>query len=217
MATENRETVSQNVVAITEIALGDRVVDVDGVYGVVQAHEQGEAVPAQILVRLNNGDQYSLPLWLLKQTDGVLTVPVSYQDLKERYRTATGEGEMILPVTEEQLKIEKTKKVTGRVRFHKQVHKREVEVDEPVRWDEVNVQRTPINRYVKEPVRQRQEGDTLVIPVLEEVLVVSKRLKLVEEIRITKREHVGRAHQRFTLRSEEIVVERMDGHQEIKE
>jgi hypothetical protein len=44
-----------------------------------------------------------------------------------------------------------------------------------------------IDRIVAEPPVQRQEGDTLILPVVEEVLVVEKRLMLREEIRITRR------------------------------
>jgi len=49
-----------------------------------------------------------------------------------------------------------------------------------------SIQRTKIDRLITEPVAQRQEGDTLILPVVEEVLVVEKRMMLREEIRITR-------------------------------
>ncbi|MCU1257248.1 MAG: hypothetical protein JWO80_133 [Bryobacterales bacterium] len=49
------------------------------------------------------------------------------------------------------------------------------------------IERVQVDRIVAEPPVQRQEGDTLVLPVVEEVLVVEKRLMLREEIRITRR------------------------------
>ena len=55
----------------------------------------------------------------------------------------------------------------------------------------------------------RSEEDTLIIPVLEEVLVVEKRLLLKEEVRITKREETH-TPQRVTLRREEAAVERIN-------
>ncbi len=48
-----------------------------------------------------------------------------------------------------------------------------------------SIERVPVNRIVAESPSQRQEGDTLVLPVVEEVIVVEKRLMLREEIRIT--------------------------------
>ena len=48
------------------------------------------------------------------------------------------------------------------------------------------IERVPVDRLISEPAAQRQEGDTLILPVLEEVLVTEKRIMLKEEIRITK-------------------------------
>lgn len=55
----------------------------------------------------------------------------------------------------------------------------------------------------------RQEGATTIVPVVEEVVVVEKRLKLVEELRITKRQTVKHAPQTVTVRRQEAVVERL--------
>ncbi len=49
------------------------------------------------------------------------------------------------------------------------------------------IERVKVERLILEPVSQRQEGDTLILPVVEEVLVVEKRLMLREEIRITRK------------------------------
>ena len=60
------------------------------------------------------------------------------------------------------------------------------------------------------PVPVRQEGLTTIITLLEEV-VVEKRLRATEEVRITKRRaHPSRPLQHVTLRREEAVVERLD-------
>jgi stress response protein YsnF len=55
----------------------------------------------------------------------------------------------------------------------------------------------------------RQEGDTTVIPVVEEVVVVEKRLRLVEAVRISKRQAIRHEPQSITLRRQEAVVERL--------
>jgi stress response protein YsnF len=42
------------------------------------------------------------------------------------------------------------------------------------------------------------------------VVVVEKRLRLTEEVRITRKRSTDRAEERVTLRREEAVVERLD-------
>jgi stress response protein YsnF len=74
----------------------------------------------------------------------------------------------------------------------------------------VIVERVPINHIVEGPVSVRSEGDTLVISLLEEVLVVEKRLLLKEEVRITRRRVDTHAPQRVTLRREDAVVKRIN-------
>jgi stress response protein YsnF len=54
----------------------------------------------------------------------------------------------------------------------------------------------------------RNEGDTTIIPVLREVVVVQKRYEIVEEIRITKRKTERTDSQQVTLRKEEVHIER---------
>ncbi|MDB5301088.1 MAG: hypothetical protein JWO87_2751, partial [Phycisphaerales bacterium] len=55
----------------------------------------------------------------------------------------------------------------------------------------------------------RREGDTLIVPLVEEVLVVEKRLVLREEVRVTTRRSQTHQPQRVTLRSEEAEIERI--------
>ena len=55
----------------------------------------------------------------------------------------------------------------------------------------------------------RQEGDTTILTLIEEVVVVEKRLRAVEEVRVTKRQSVRHEPQTVTLRREEAVVERL--------
>jgi uncharacterized protein (TIGR02271 family) len=71
------------------------------------------------------------------------------------------------------------------------------------------VERIPINQYVDSaPQATRQEGDVTIISVVKEVLVVEKRLMLVEEIRLTRQKTQENKEFTATLRKEEISVER---------
>lgn len=116
--------------------------------------------------------------------------------------------EMVLPVLREELEISKQKVQTGSVRIRKTVREREEVVDEPLLADTVQIERVPINQVVDSVIPIRLEGETTVISVVEEMLVVTKQLVLKEEIRISNRRSEIREPQRVTLRSEEISIDR---------
>ncbi len=116
----------------------------------------------------------------------------------------------VIPVVEEILDVRQRRVETGRVRITKIVHERQEEVNAPRVREEVTIERVTLNRMVDAPVSMRQEGDTFIIPLLEEVVVMEKRLMVKEELRITKRRIEEHASQKVTLRREEVVVERLD-------
>ena len=117
----------------------------------------------------------------------------------------------VIPVIEEQLAVGKRRVETGAgARVVKSVDAREEVVDEPLTREDVSVERVAVNRAVDGPVAVRYEGDTMIVPVLEEVLVVEKRLMLKEEIRITRRKTEFREPQRVVVRTEHAAVERIE-------
>jgi uncharacterized protein (TIGR02271 family) len=122
----------------------------------------------------------------------------------------TSREQTVIPVVEEELDVRKRRVETGfGARVVKTVEAHEEIVDEPVTREEVSVERVAVNRAVDGPVAVRYEGDTMIVPVLEEVLVVEKRLMLKEEIRITRRKTEFSEPQRVLLRSEQAAVERI--------
>ena len=118
-----------------------------------------------------------------------------------------------LPVVEEQVVVAKRRRVTGAVRVSTRVREEERLVDEPYDVEEVSVERVPVEgggRWVEAPVPDRQEGDTTVVSVHEEVVVVETRLRVVEEVRLTRRRSTRRHAERVTVRRQEALVERLD-------
>ncbi|WP_437332085.1 DUF2382 domain-containing protein [Sorangium sp. So ce394] len=115
-----------------------------------------------------------------------------------------------MPVVAQELEVKKRTVESGRVRITKQVHERVEAVEEPLVSERVVVERVAIDRVVTEPPATRQEGDTLIVPVVEEVLFVEKRLVLKEELRITRVRSVEMSPpERVTLRREDVRVERV--------
>jgi uncharacterized protein (TIGR02271 family) len=74
-----------------------------------------------------------------------------------------------------------------------------VSVGDPLFTEDVQVERVTINRMLDAPLEVRQDGDTTIIPVVEEVITVQKRLLLREEVRITRRRVEVREPRKLTL------------------
>jgi len=127
----------------------------------------------------------------------------------QRTDTASNE-ELRIPIMEEQVVVARREVERGGVRVHKRVHEREEVVEQPAFNEEVEVERVAVNQFTDVIPEPREEGDTLIVPILEEVLVVEKRLLVKEEIRITKRRTEETQQVRVTLRQEEAIVERID-------
>ncbi|HLL59021.1 MAG TPA: DUF2382 domain-containing protein, partial [Allosphingosinicella sp.] len=81
-----------------------------------------------------------------------------------------------IPLVEERLSIEKRQVEAGRLRVRISVAEREERVPVELNHDEVEVERVPRNVPLSELPGVRLEGNTTIIPVVEEVVVVEKRL-----------------------------------------
>ena len=123
---------------------------------------------------------------------------------------ASAPAAQVISIVEEQVVLHKRKTLTEGVRVRTTVHEDEAVIDEPVATETVEVERLPLDRWVEGPVPVRQEGDTTIITLLEEVVVVEKRLRATEEVRITRRRDVERHAETVTLRREEAVIERVN-------
>jgi uncharacterized protein (TIGR02271 family) len=122
------------------------------------------------------------------------------------------EGTVTIPVHQEELRVGTRTIDTGGVRVTKSVTEHPIDIDEILRHDELSVTHVPVGRIIDSgdaPV-PRQEGDTFIIPVIEEVLVVERRLRIKEEIHITKAQRETRHAETVFLKSEEVSVERFD-------
>jgi uncharacterized protein (TIGR02271 family) len=125
--------------------------------------------------------------------------------------------EEVVPVVEEQLQVGKRQVVAGKVKLVKTVEERLETVTIPLQKETLEVKRVPVNEVMSQPVGSRQEGDTLIIPVFEEVVVVEKRYRLLEEIHITTHRTVHDEVQEVVLRAEKVRLERNGEEVEIEE
>lgn len=114
-----------------------------------------------------------------------------------------------IPLVEEQLSVEKRQVATGRVRVRTETDVREELVQLELSQDQVEVTRVPVDREVESAPPVRQEGDVTIIPVLEERLVVERRLVLTEEIHVSRRVTSTETSVPVSLRKQRAVVDRL--------
>lgn len=163
----------------------------------------------EVEVQLDDGREFIVPassltwhkkgLWFVDVRKGVREV-----------RGETGANEIVVPVLAEDLKISTRKVPTGTVRVEKHTTEQQQTVSMPLTREHAHVERVQINRQVDGPMPVRREGDTIIMPVVEEVAVVEKRLMLTEEIRITRRRTTEQHTENVTLKQQHAEVERLD-------
>ena len=119
-------------------------------------------------------------------------------------------GETHFPLYAEDLTVSKRQIAGDMVQVSTVTRENESFVDEMLNHERVQIDRIPVGRQVDAVPPVRQEGDTTILPVVEETVVVERRLILKEEIHI-RRLHVSERHQEAViLRKQEAVITRMD-------
>ena len=119
-------------------------------------------------------------------------------------------GETHFPLHAEDLTVSKRQIAGDMVQVGTVARETESLVDEMLNHERVQIDRIPVGRQVDAVPPIRQEGDTTILPVVEETVVVERRLILTEEIHI-RRLHVSERHQEAViLRKQEAVITRID-------
>jgi len=179
------------------------VIDQDGLQGQLNTQEFDDQNQTHVFVTFPESRRLSIPKSaLITREDGTYYLPLSTAKLDHNTEI------VVVPVIREEIEIHKERIETGKVRLTKTVREEQVVVDEPIFSEQVEVERVPVNRYVDSAPEVRYEGGKTIIPVLEEVLVVEKRLILREEIHVTTTRETKVNAQEVTLKREEVHVER---------
>ncbi len=116
---------------------------------------------------------------------------------------------MWLELRAEQVAVTKRQRVAEIVRVSTQTRTKDVVVDEPLLSETVVVERVPVGRYVDTVPDVRQEGDVMVMPVVDEEIVVTKRLFLREEVRLRRSRMETRHVETVSLREQVANVTRV--------
>jgi stress response protein YsnF len=116
--------------------------------------------------------------------------------------------EEIIPILEEHVVIGTERATTGTVRVRTVTHEEEHAIDEPVRITDVEVKRVPVDRWTDEPVADRIEGDTRIISVYREEIIVQRRMHVVEEVHVSLRRREERHREIVHTQQTQVVVDR---------
>ena len=116
--------------------------------------------------------------------------------------------EKAIPLVEERVVVSKRVVPRGRVQVSARVERREEVVEADLMQEEVEIDRVPIGIEVDAVPPVRQEGDMTIVPVVEEVLVVEKRLVVVEEIRLRRTRRMQHHSQPVTLAAQRAEIVR---------
>jgi uncharacterized protein (TIGR02271 family) len=132
--------------------------------------------------------------------------PTSRNSDAPRTAVKKPDDETKLRLFAEELSIAKEKRETGRVRILTRTNTREALVDEGLARERIEIEKVP--EHIDAIPELRQEGNTTIIPVVEEQLVVERRLMLKEELRIRRVRTSERHQEKVMLRYQEAVITR---------
>jgi uncharacterized protein (TIGR02271 family) len=170
----------------------------------------------ELTIRLDSGETLVVADSAVSgRPDGTCYVALSLDEIRGVAVVSADHGPVVIPVIHEELEVGKRRVETGAgVRVQKSAREEEQVVDLPLVHEQVDVQRVAVDREVDGPVAVRHVGDTIIVPVMQEVLVVRKQLRLVEELHIRKTRTERRDPQTVVLRKEEATVERLEDSRE---
>lgn len=133
----------------------------------------------------------------------------------ERERTGK-EGEVTLPVMEEELRVGKREVERGGVRVHSRVTEKPVEETVTLREETVHVERRPADRAVSEADMAAMRDGTIEMTETSEEAVVSKQARVVGEVVVSKDVTQREETVRDTVRRTDVDVEQLDANTEAK-
>lgn len=118
--------------------------------------------------------------------------------------------EVRIPIVEEQARLVKRSVATERVSVRTSAAEEHVVFRDQVERGHVDITHVVRDEEVTEAPPIRTEGDVTIIPIVEERLVVEKRLFLVEEVHLRRVMQIHDIEAPATLRRTQVAIDRED-------
>ena len=113
-----------------------------------------------------------------------------------------------IPLHVEEVSVSRGEIKKANVQIALNTRTREQLIDEELTHVRVEIERVPIDQPVEAVPPIRQEGYITIIPVVEEVVIVERRLVLKEEVRVRRVSTKEQHQETVVLRQQEAVVTR---------
>ena len=126
-----------------------------------------------------------------------------------RARAEEGREGGVIPIVEEVARIEKRVVDKGTVRVSTEIDTVTERVETALREQTATLDRVRVDRVVDTPPEPRLEGDVIVVPIIEERVVVTKQLVVTEEVRVKLDEVTRTDVQEVPLRKERVTIDRI--------
>jgi len=117
--------------------------------------------------------------------------------------------ETLIPLAAEEVAVSKRTVETGRVQVARVTHEHEQLIDEMLAHETAEISRVRVGQQVDAIPAVREEGGIIIIPIVEEVLVVERRLFVKEEVRIRRVRTMEKHQESVTLRYQVAEVSRV--------
>lgn len=193
---------------------GARVVSLDGQDVGTVEELAGAGSDAQLVVRLVDGDRTMMvPYDVIdaeRSNEDLVVIQGAVGDLLDTQMDVGEHDTQTFALSAEEAIAHVHEVDRGRVLIDKTIemvpHEAQVEVGN----DRIEVERVAVDEEVDTPPETRQEGETLIVPVVEEVLVVTKRYRIIEEVRVTKHRDITTETFQEELKREVVTVTEED-------
>lgn len=124
--------------------------------------------------------------------------------------SAPDPDQKMLSLQAEEVTVSRRQVVGDVVRVATVTREHEHLVDEVLSHEHVEIRRVPIGREVDAIPPVREEGNSMVLPVVEEVVVIERRLILKEEIHVTRMRGTEHHRESVMLRAQDAVITRTE-------
>ena len=137
-------------------------------------------------------------------------------DALNAQRRADGTEGGTIPIVEEVARVEKRVVDKGTVRVSTDIETVTERVETPLLQQSAGLDRVRVDRVVDRMPEPRLDGDTIIVPIVEERVVVTKQLVVTEEVRVALTEETLTDVQDVTLRKERVHIDKIPGESETR-
>jgi uncharacterized protein (TIGR02271 family) len=139
-----------------------------------------------------------------------LDTAANQYDTGSQHSTPVRDGDIAVPVREEELIAQKTQQEAGRVHVNKDVVEEQQTLNVPVTREEVRVERVPVQGQSGDIGPDAFQDRDIDVPVMGEQVTAEKRASVNEEVHLHKRAVTENQQVSGTVRKERVNVEGVD-------